>query len=100
MVSRALSYGIIGGGGPAGFGGGAGACVGGADTWTNCWLILLLSLSWFRKRRNQPLERFDFLSSVNVLAVRLGGLEVVVAVVVLCWVGPVVEKVVVDACSS
>ena len=76
LVSRALSSGIIGGGGPAGFGGGAGVDLG-AATGRNCWLILLLlSLSWFRKRRNQPLERFDFLSSVMVLAVRLGGLEV------------------------
>ncbi len=69
LVSRALSSGIIGGGGPAVFGVG-GVC-------TNCMLILLSLLSLSRRRRNHPLLRFDFFSSVVMLAVRLGGLEVV-----------------------
>ena len=100
MVSRALSSGIIGGGGPAGLGSGAGVDVGVAIG-RNCWLILLLlSLSWFRKRRNQPLERFDFLSSVMVLAVRLGGLEVM-----MFWGGAAAgarggPEEAVDTCSS
>lgn len=74
LACNALSSGIMGGGGPEGFRG-ASSKSGGAGGCRVC-CCSTMELLPDRKRLNQPLLLFDFLSSAMTLAVRLGGLDV------------------------